>query len=125
MTFGSKVKCRSGDLSKARIRMSRLAARVTETRRDRSGFDRFAEFRLASSGEVPEPLKGEQMKDQRASQGIDVLTHTPEELLTHDHNAMRGHPVGVVEMDEYSVQRIVVRCRRFERDASTSWAPPW
>jgi uncharacterized protein (TIGR00369 family) len=55
------------------------------------------------------------MEDQRASGEIDELTHTPEELLTHYHNAMRGHPVAALEMDEYSVQRIVVRAR-FEHD---------
>jgi uncharacterized protein (TIGR00369 family) len=55
------------------------------------------------------------MKDQRGLEGVEVLTHTPEELLTHYYNAMRGHPVAALEMDEYSVHRIVVRAR-FEHD---------
>lgn len=55
------------------------------------------------------------MTDQPDLEGAEVLTHTPQELLTHYSNAMRGHPVAALEMDEYSLQRIVVRAR-FERE---------
>ncbi len=49
------------------------------------------------------------MKDQRTSAGGEVLTHTPEELLARYHKAMGGRPVAALEIDEYSVQRIVAR----------------
>ena len=55
------------------------------------------------------------MNDQPSFDEDEVLTHTPEELLTHYRNAMRGNPVAALEMDEYSVQRIVVRAR-FEHE---------
>jgi uncharacterized protein (TIGR00369 family) len=55
------------------------------------------------------------MNDQPELDEDEVLTHTPEELLTHYRNAMRGHPVAALEMDEFSVQKIVVRAR-FERE---------
>ncbi len=51
------------------------------------------------------------MKDQRTSAGGEVLTHTPEELLARYHKAMGGRPVAALEIDEYSVQRIVARAR--------------
>ncbi|MGO8824124.1 MAG: PaaI family thioesterase [Acidimicrobiales bacterium] len=51
------------------------------------------------------------MMDQRASAGGEALTHTPEELLARYHKAMGGRPVAALEIDEYSVQRIVARAR--------------
>ncbi len=44
-----------------------------------------------------------------------MLTHTPEELLAHYHNAMRGNPVAALEFDECSARRIVVRAH-FEHE---------
>ena len=37
------------------------------------------------------------------------LTHTPGELIARYNKAMGGRPVAVLEIDEYSVQRIVAR----------------
>lgn len=51
------------------------------------------------------------MKDRRAMDGVEVLTHTPEELLARYHKAMRGRPVAALEIDEYSSQRILVRAQ--------------
>ncbi len=51
------------------------------------------------------------MTDQRAAHGVEVLTHTPEELLARYHKAMGGRPVAALEIDEYSAQRIVARAR--------------
>jgi uncharacterized protein (TIGR00369 family) len=45
----------------------------------------------------------------RASDGLDALTHTPEELLARYHKAMGGRPVAGLEIEEYSAQRIVAR----------------
>jgi len=45
--------------------------------------------------------------DQRASGQTETLTHTAEELLARYHKAMGGRPVAALEIDEYSVQRIV------------------
>ena len=50
------------------------------------------------------------MKDQGFG-GFDELIHTPEELLARYDKAMRGHPVAALEIDEYSLQRIVVRAQ--------------
>jgi uncharacterized protein (TIGR00369 family) len=43
----------------------------------------------------------------------DGLTHTPEELIARYHKAAGGRPVALLEIDEYSVERIVA-CARFE-----------
>jgi acyl-coenzyme A thioesterase PaaI-like protein len=51
-----------------------------------------------------------EVKDQ-GQDGLEELTHTPEELLARYHKAMRGHPVAALEIDEYSPQKIVVRAR--------------
>ncbi len=51
------------------------------------------------------------MKDQGASAGGETLTHTPDELLARYHKAMGGRPVAALEIDEYSIQRIVARAR--------------
>ena len=51
------------------------------------------------------------MKDERAMDRAEVLTHTPEELLGRYLKAMRGHPVAALEIDEYSAQRILARAR--------------
>jgi len=50
------------------------------------------------------------MKDQELD-GVDELTHTPEELLARYDKAMRGHPVAALQIPEYSSQRIVVRAQ--------------
>jgi uncharacterized protein (TIGR00369 family) len=47
--------------------------------------------------------------EKHASGGVEGLTHTPEELLARYHKAMGGRPVAALEIDEYSVQRIVAR----------------
>jgi uncharacterized protein (TIGR00369 family) len=51
------------------------------------------------------------MTDHRPAEGVEGLTHTPEELLAGYHNAMGGRPVAMLEIDEYSEQRIVARAR--------------
>ena len=47
----------------------------------------------------------------RGSLAPDGLTHTPEELIARYHKAMGGRPVALLEIDEYSVERIVARAR--------------
>jgi uncharacterized protein (TIGR00369 family) len=51
------------------------------------------------------------MTNQRAAHGVEVLTHTPEELLARYYKAMGSRPVAALEIDEYSAQRIVARAR--------------
>ena len=51
------------------------------------------------------------MTDQYVSGGFGGLTHTPEELLARYHKAMGGRPVAALEIEEYSVQRIVARAK--------------
>jgi uncharacterized protein (TIGR00369 family) len=51
------------------------------------------------------------MTDQQVAGEFDGLTHTPEELLARYHKAMGGRPVAELEIDEYSVQRIVARAK--------------
>jgi uncharacterized protein (TIGR00369 family) len=44
-------------------------------------------------------------------------THSPEDLLARYHKAMGGNPVAVLEIDEYTEQRMVVRAYLEERHA--------
>jgi uncharacterized protein (TIGR00369 family) len=49
------------------------------------------------------------MMVQSASDGLEALTHTPEELLARYDKAMGGRPVAALEIAECSAQRIVAR----------------
>ena len=51
------------------------------------------------------------MTDKRASEEFGELTHRPDELLARYHKAMGGRPVFVLEIDEYTEQKIVARAR--------------
>jgi uncharacterized protein (TIGR00369 family) len=49
--------------------------------------------------------------DHGAADGVEGLTHTPEELLARYHKAMGSHPAVTLAIDEYSAECIVASAR--------------